>query len=718
MKKFLSRLLLLATLLFSLPASAEIFMVDSIWYEPLDYDPTAVAVVTPTPDRPGYAPYYGSVTVPEKVTYNGKTYTVREIGVGAFWCGLNHETPLVSLTLPNTITRIHKKGIDTRDLVTLKLSDGLDSLESNSLIINGVKELKLPKHLKKIKHLGLQDYSLTSLTLPATLTELEPDPFSCEKLQKITVETGNPAYKMINNYLCTADGKTLVLCAEADGRNVLQLPSTIQTIGESAFRYNKRLKLIWLPNHVITVENCAFWGVDSCLSIRTGNGVTKIGDWAFAFQDHVNELVLGENVEYIGEHAFDMLAGSRMRLNDDLVITPKMKIGKNAFYSSAFSKIVFKEGIVEIPEQAFNQMGYLRSITFPSTLKRIGKLAFNAPIQLESLNFPEGLEYIGDGAFAGCWALHSMIIPASVSYIGYRAFQTSISLLEFEVAEGNKHYAVKDGVLFNKDFTVLKAYPCMRPATFYEVPASVTTLENGCFAGAETLQEIKFHNGVVNWGDGTMQACVGLKKVTLPSNMTKLPDATFMQTSSLNEITLPESLEDIGPSAFQMTSSKRGGLGKVLIPHNVKRIGNRAFDQDNLPSLGAVYVDNAVPPTFYKTDPVDKWWIFSGRTLYYGTLYVPVGATAAYAQAEYWCDFKNIVEDPNLGVYSVTADNEISVTAAGGQLTVNAPEGTAIEVYNTAGLQVWKGVAPVAVNTLQSGFYIVRVGNIMRKVKI
>ena len=44
--------------------------------------------------------YTGSVTIPDKVTYNGKTYSVTSIGDYAFW----YCSGLTSITIPNSVT--------------------------------------------------------------------------------------------------------------------------------------------------------------------------------------------------------------------------------------------------------------------------------------------------------------------------------------------------------------------------------------------------------------------------------------------------------------------------------------------------------------------------------------------------------------------------------------------------------------------------------------
>ena len=86
--------LMLAVLLSTLSASAYDFKVDGIAYEKND-DGKNVAVCKG-------GDYTGDITIPEKVTYDGATYSVTSIGSWAFYrC-----TGLTSVTIPNSVTSI------------------------------------------------------------------------------------------------------------------------------------------------------------------------------------------------------------------------------------------------------------------------------------------------------------------------------------------------------------------------------------------------------------------------------------------------------------------------------------------------------------------------------------------------------------------------------------------------------------------------------------
>ena len=82
MKTFRTKLLTIAALLCSISASAHDFKVDGIYYNITSSEDLAVEVTS-------YMNFNGSysdveITIPERVTYENKTYSVTGIGKSAF----------------------------------------------------------------------------------------------------------------------------------------------------------------------------------------------------------------------------------------------------------------------------------------------------------------------------------------------------------------------------------------------------------------------------------------------------------------------------------------------------------------------------------------------------------------------------------------------------------------------------------------------------------
>ena len=71
--------------------------------------------------------------------------------------------------------------------------------------------------------------------------------------------------------------------------------------------------------------------------------------------------------------------------------------------------------------------------------------------------------------------------------VGKGAFvRTGIS--GFEIDTANPNLSVLDGVLFNKDQTVLVAYPGGAEAANYTVPDTVTSIEGNAFEDNSNLR--------------------------------------------------------------------------------------------------------------------------------------------------------------------------------------------------------------------------------------
>lgn len=80
--------------------------------------------------------------------------------------------------------------------------------------------------------------------------------------------------------------------------------NSIDTIGQSAFRYCNHLTEVDIPNTVTTIENDAFGSCDSISSLIIGNAVTSIGSSAFFGCHELVSVSFGNSVTTIGARSF------------------------------------------------------------------------------------------------------------------------------------------------------------------------------------------------------------------------------------------------------------------------------------------------------------------------------------------------------------------------------------------------------------------------------
>ena len=157
----------------------------------------------------------------------------------------------------------------------------------------------------------------------------------------------------------------------------------------------------------------------------------------------------------------------------------------------------------------------------------IGQWAFYSCISLASIDIPNSVTTIGESAFASCESLASIDIPNSVTTIGEQAFASCTSLASISVASDNPNYIGIDGVLFNKDKTMIVIYPAGKDGSVYTIPNSVTTIGEYAFAYCSSLASIDIPNSVTTIGKYAFAYCSSLASVNIPNSVTTIGEYAF-----------------------------------------------------------------------------------------------------------------------------------------------------------------------------------------------
>lgn len=229
------------------------------------------------------------------------------------------------------------------------------------------------------------------------------------------------------------------------------------TDGEGQSSYVNDLIVIFQPgsgdgNHSIpdyTQQNPPEWSESKPSAVYFADGVTGIGNYAFASQPSLNNVVFQDasDLTYIGQRAFydDDNAVFTDEGNGDgttLDLSGVTTMGEYAFYNcdkltgvelgnmTAVETVEGKTEKIEnkIPNHAFTSTG-VQSITVPSGIKEVGEYAFyDCPLNKDPyISLQEGLATIGDYAFgkndaAPNTSMIGLTIPSSVVNIGDHAF--------------------------------------------------------------------------------------------------------------------------------------------------------------------------------------------------------------------------------------------------------------------------------------------------------
>lgn len=280
-----------------------------------------------------------------------------------------------------------------------------------------------------------------------------------------------------------------------------------------------------------------------------------------------------------------------------------------------------------------------------------------------------------------CNNLTSVVISNKVgSRISTPFFVGCDKLTSIQVDQENRNWSSEDGVLYNKDKSILSIFPSGKTGAF-TIPASV-----------KTIASYSFSSSLVS-------------EVIIPASVTTINDLAFVNCKNLTSLIIPNSVTRISRPFY-------GSFLKfVTIPASITTMYTNVFE--NTPHLKEVTVEWTTPLVF--TPYLSGSFIPVVKNV---TLRVPTGTKALYQKAEIWKDFGNIVEYEPVGneeIQALEVQSALHTFAVNGILYVSGLQyGKLLSIYSINGQLVYKSVAKSETEQIPfnlRGNYIVVSGN-------
>lgn len=206
----------------------------------------------------------------------------------------------------------------------------------------------------------------------------------------------------------------------------------VKTIGNDAFKGDKNIQKVYIPDGIISIGDNAFGGCTALKEITIPDSVTFIGNYAFDECESLTEAIIPAGVDSIGMYTFAGCFGLT-----SLVIPETIKtIGNYAFYNCENIKtLIIPDTVTDVSSSAFEGCIKIETVTLSAqhvsaipvcrllTVEitsgtAIPDNAFRERYNLKKITIPHGITSIGNNAFYGCSRLAEIIYDGTIAEWG------------------------------------------------------------------------------------------------------------------------------------------------------------------------------------------------------------------------------------------------------------------------------------------------------------
>ncbi len=328
--------------------------------------------------------------------------------------------------------------------------------------------------------------------------------------------------------------------------NSLEIGEGVDRIGAYAFTDLKWLWFAEVGDEVEEIHESAFEGCISLMSVYLGSSLESIDQNAFRYCYRLAEVANDSDLRIkAGNSDHGMVGYYAMTVHSDV---PE--------YSEDDDGFIYVEN-----KGKYYLVGYIgeeESVTLPESKDGddyiIAPYAFAGNTVIKELNLG-GAKEIMSYAFAGDQALVSVTVTNKTKTIHPYAFADTKHLQEVKITG----VSTVSNNAFEGATALVKA------------TVSGTDISDGMFRNCTNLHTVSI-SGAKVIGKAAFYGCEKLESATLPTTLTTIGEYAFYG-AGLRAVVLPEGVTTIGDDAFRGCHN----LNTVTLPSSLKTIGDHAF---------------------------------------------------------------------------------------------------------------------------------------------
>ena len=363
----------------------------------------------------------------------------------------NYYVGLEKVDIPDTVTSIGNDAF--RSCINLTTVTGMKNVtQIGDDAFYGCSKLEnivLPEALSKLGGFVFGDCSkLAIINLPKSLTTIGGDAFrNCVSLTKIKIpkalnSCGSNIFVGCNN-LKTVEfekGTTKIpnwlfggyVSNESNyyvGLEKVDIPDTVTSIGNDAFRSCINLTTVTGMKNVTQIENDAFYGCSKLKNIELPLCLSNLGTNVFSYCTSLKSVTIPEGLTNIPSEMF-----MNCRSLTDIALPTTMKvIRSSAFEGSGLTNITLPYGCTEVQASAFKNSVGLISANIPDSVTSLGSSIFEGCSSLTDVNLGRNISSIPQNAFENCESLEKLVVPYYTTEIGNNAFTNDTAFTEITI---------------------------------------------------------------------------------------------------------------------------------------------------------------------------------------------------------------------------------------------------------------------------------------------